>query len=355
MSINSVITGTGKCIPTVVIKNSSFLNHQFHEKTGERIERSNEEIISKLQDITEIEERRYAEPGQVSSDLAAIAAEDALVSSGTDRETLDYIIVAHNFGDVRAGSTRVDMVPSLASRVKNRLGIKNPDCVAYDLPFGCPGWLQGMIQANYFIRSGDARRIMVIGSETLSRVSDPHDRDSMIFADGSGATILEGRDTSSGILAHKTQTHSAAEAYYLYSERSSNPEYAGDDLFIKMDGRKIYEYALKNVPLAIKDTLDKAGLSISDIKKIVIHQANAKMDEAILRRLFRLYDLSEVPEGIMPLTISKLGNSSVATIPTLLDMMLKKEIPGQEIRTGDAVIFASVGAGMNINAMVYRF
>jgi 3-oxoacyl-[acyl-carrier-protein] synthase-3 len=248
------------------------------------------------------------------------------------------------------------MVPSLASRVKYTLGINNPDCVAYDLPFGCPGWLQGMIQANYFIKSGDAKRIMIIGSETLSRVSDPHDRDSMIFADGAGAAILEGRlNTDSGILSHKTQTHTANEAYYLYSERSSNPDYLDDDLFIKMDGRKIYEYALKNVPLAIKETIEKAGVEISDIKKIVIHQANAKMDEAILRRLFKLYNIPEVPEGIMPMTISKLGNSSVATIPTLLDMILKNEIPGQKIYKGDAVVFASVGAGMNINAMTYRF
>jgi 3-oxoacyl-[acyl-carrier-protein] synthase III len=96
-------------------------------------------------------------------------------------------------------------------------------------------------------------------------------------------------------------------------------------------------------------------VEISDIKKIVIHQANAKMDEAILRRLYKLYNIADAPHGIMPLTISKLGNSSVATIPTLLDMMLKKEIRGQEINKGDIVVFASVGAGMNINAMTYRF
>jgi 3-oxoacyl-[acyl-carrier-protein] synthase-3 len=356
MPIKSVIVASGKCIPSVVVKNSHFLNHQFHEKTGERVDRNNEDIITKFQDITEIEERRYAEDTQVSSDLAAIAAQDALTSSGIDKETLDYIIVAHNFGDVLSGGTRVDMVPSLASRVKYLLKIENPDCVAYDLPFGCPGWLQGMIQADYFIRSGDAKRILVIGSETLSRVVDPHDRDTMIFADGAGAVILEGEaDADNGILAHKTQSHTINEAYYLYSGKSSNAEYQGDDLFIKMEGRKIYEYALTNVPLAIKLTIDKAGLQLSDIKKIFIHQANAKMDEAILKRLFRLYGISEVPHNVMPMSIATLGNSSVATIPTLIDMVLKKEMPDHEVNPGDAVVFASVGAGMNINAMVYRF
>lgn len=354
--ISSVITGTGKHIPEQIIKNSDFINHRFYEKSGERINRSNDEIIEKFKAITEIEERRYAADNQVTSDLGFLAALDALNSSGTDAETLDYIIVAHNFGDVKHGSTRVDLVPTIAARVKSKLGIKNPDCVAYDLPFGCPGWLQAMIQADYFIRSGDAKRILVIGTETLSRVVDPHDRDTMIYADGAGATLLESRETTgTGIICHKTQSHTANEAGYLFSGRSSSPDYTGDDLFIKMDGRKIYEYALTWVPLAIKQAIEKAGLHITDISKVLIHQANGKMDEAILKRLYKLYDIQDLPTGIMPMTISSLGNSSVATIPTLLDMILKNELPEHHIHTGDVVVFASVGAGMNINAMIYRF
>ena len=109
------------------------------------------------------------------------AATAALEDSGTDPETLDYIIVAHNFGDVASHNLRLDFCPTLAARIKQRLEIRNPYCVAYDLPFGCPGWLQAVIQGHYFLRSGDARKALVVGSETLSRVSDPHDRDSMIF------------------------------------------------------------------------------------------------------------------------------------------------------------------------------
>ena len=104
-----------------------------------------------------------------------------------DPETLDYVIVAHNFGDVQADRLRLDFCPTLAARIKERLRIKNPSCVAYDLPFGCPGWLQAVIQADYFLRSSDAARALIVGAETLSRVSDPHDRDSMIYADGAGA------------------------------------------------------------------------------------------------------------------------------------------------------------------------
>ncbi|MEJ7692112.1 ketoacyl-ACP synthase III [Daejeonella sp.] len=355
-NIKSVITGTGSYTPVNIVSNNHFLEHNFFEKNGEAILRDNSEIISKFQDITEIEERRYASPDHNASDLGYLAALDAIASSGIDPETLDYVIVAHNFGDIAPGSTRPNVIPTLGSRIKHRLGIKNPDCVAYDLPFGCPGWLQGMIQADYFIRSGDAKRILIVGTETLSRVTDPHDRDSMIFADGAGATILEGREnTEAGILTHKTQTHTSEEAYYLYSGKSSNPEFVSEEQYIKMDGRKIYEYALKNVPLVIQQALQKSGTEITEIKKVLVHQANGKMDEAILKRLFKLYGIRDAPHDVMPMTISTFGNSSVATIPTLLDVIMKKEMKGHEFNPGDRVVLASVGAGMNINAMVYQF
>src|SRR5690606_14009607 len=126
-----------------------------------------------------IQERRYVTDDLVASDIAAFAARDALASAGFDGDTLDYIIVAHNFGDIRADNLRSEFVPALASRVKHSLQITNPATVAYDLPFGCAGWLQGLIQADAYIRNGGARRILVIGAETLSRICDPHDRDSM--------------------------------------------------------------------------------------------------------------------------------------------------------------------------------
>lgn len=355
-TIKSVIVGTGSYVPANIISNKHFLKHNFFEKNGEAILRDNAEIISKFQDITEIEERRYADPDHRASDLGYLAALNAIESSGVDRESLDYVIVAHNFGDIAPGSTRPDVLPTLGSRIKHKLGIKNPDCVAYDIPFGCPGWLQGMIQADYFIRSGDAKKILVIGTETLSRVTDPHDRDSMIFADGAGATILESRENSdAGILTHKTQTDTADEAYYLYSGKSSNPGLISDEQYIKMDGRKIYEYALKNVPLVIQQALQKSGTEITDVKKVLVHQANGKMDEAILKRLFKLYGYRETPHDVMPMTISTFGNSSVATIPTLLDMIMKKQMTAHEFNQGDKIVLASVGAGMNINAMVYQF
>ena len=353
--INSVITGTGSFIPSRVVPNSDFINHTFLDNFGKKFDKENEEIVEKFSQITGIKERRYADDNLMASDMGAYAGKKALEMSGLDPEELDYIIVAHNFGDVRSDNQRVDMVPALASRVKYKLGIKSPDCVAYDLPFGCPGWLQGVIQSDYFLKSGDASSALVIGSETLSRVCDPHDRDSMIYADGAGAVVLEARQdgNGSGILTHAARTDTASQAFYLKMNRSYNSE-SDDTLYLKMDGRKLYQYALTNVPELVKKSIEKANLSLGDIKKVLIHQANEKMDEAILERLFKLYGETEIPEGIMPMSIGELGNSSVATVPTLLDLILRNEMEGQSIEPGDVIVFASVGAGMNINSVVYR-
>jgi 3-oxoacyl-[acyl-carrier-protein] synthase-3 len=245
----------------------------------------------------------------------------------------------------------------LAARIKETLGIQNPSCVAYDLPFGCPGWLQAVIQADYFLRSGDATRALIVGAETLSRVSDPHDRDSMIYADGAGAAVLEATEAEEpvGILSHATRSDTIEHARLLWMGPSYDPEHPDDRLFLKMYGRRLYEYALQTVPGVVRESLNRAGLTLTDVVKVLLHQANAKMDHAILKRLFRLYEVEEIPSRIMPMTISWLGNSSVATLPTLFDLMRRDALDGQGFCSGDIVVFASVGAGMNINSLVYRY
>jgi 3-oxoacyl-[acyl-carrier-protein] synthase-3 len=264
--------------------------------------------------------------------------------------------VAHNFGDVRHRSHRIDQVPALAARVKAGLKINTPRTVAFDVLFGCPGWLQGVILADQMFRAGDARRAMVIGAETLSRISDPHDRDSLIYADGAGATIVEARQTDEriGILAHAVRSDTLHHSSMLFMGKSYNEEVFLEALFLKMEGRKVYKYAVGTVAGAIKEALDKAGVDIGDISKILIHQANGKMDEAILAALFDLYGIADAPHDIMPMTIGFLGNSSVATIPTMLDLIVSGKMDGHTIDSGDTIVFASVGAGMHINAAVYR-
>ena len=353
----TVITGTGSYIPANIKTNRDFTVHNFYAENNTKIETDPQEVVDKFQQITGIEERRYADSDMDASDMAAIAAQLAIDDAQCDAETLDQIIVAHNFGNVIKHTIQTDVLPALASRVKHALKIKNPNCIAYDILFGCPGWVQGVIQADAFFKAGIAKKCLVIGTETLSGVLDLYDRDSMIFSDGAGACVLEYKntdETQSGILACSVQSHCMDEVDYLNMGKSNYPDSDPRIRYIKMKGRKVYEYAMKYVPLAMKDCLDKAGVDISELKKVFIHQANEKMDEGIIKAMYKLYGIKNVPQNIMPMSIHKLGNSSVATIPTLLDLVRKGTMAEHLLAEGEVILFASVGAGMNINAVCYR-
>ncbi|BAO55935.1 3-oxoacyl-ACP synthase III family protein [Nonlabens marinus] len=348
------ITGVGSYIPDVVRKNEEFLNHEFLNNDGTSFGSDNATIIEKFVAITGIEERRYMNDEMFTSDLATSAARNAIDDARCDPETIDFIIVAHNYGDVKPDGGSSDMVPSLGTRVKQKLGIKNPKCVAYDVLFGCPGWILGLTQADSFIKSGLAQKVLVIGAEALSRVVDPHDRDSMIYSDGAGAVIVEPSDDEHGIIGQATATYTEEEAYFIFNQKSYNVNIKDKTQYIKMYGRRIYNFALSKVPEGMKAALDQSGVDIKDLKKIFIHQANEKMDEAIVTRFYKLYGM-EMPKHIMPMIIHKLGNSSVATVPTVMDLVVKGKMPDHQVEKGDVVMFASVGAGMNINAIVYRY
>ncbi|MBA2744641.1 MAG: ketoacyl-ACP synthase III [Flavisolibacter sp.] len=355
MQHRSVITGTGSYIPEIVVSNKEFAKNKFFADDQQPLETAPDEIVEKFRQITGIAERRYGPTHLNTSDLATLAAQAAIEDCGLDPETLDQIIVAHNFGNVVINTVQSDAVPSIANRVKHNLKIRNPECVAYDILFGCPGWIQAMIQADAFFKAGMANKILVIGAEMLSRVIDKHDRDSMIFSDGAGAVILERKEIpSGGILASLAVSHSNEETYYINMGPSYHPEENDPTRYIKMKGRKVYEYAITHVAAAMKACLEKAGVPIDQLKKIFIHQANEKMDEAIIRKFYKLYNTPVIPAAIMPMCIQWLGNSSVATVPTLYDLTLKGKLEGHSITRGDIVLFASVGAGMNINAICYQ-
>jgi len=276
--LHSVIIGSGSYLPEKIIKNEDFLENEFFDAKGNKIPKENKEIIKKFEEITGITERRYIEDKYKSSDIATIAAERAIADAGINKEDLDHIIVAHNFGDLAYGTRSSDLVPALASRVKYNLGIENPYCVAYDILFGCPGWLQAMIQANFYLKSNNGKYALVIGVENLSRVSDPHDIDSMIYSDGAGAVILEVKESNDniGILNHLSRSDTKTMAWMLKMDKSYKKDAFKGDLFLKMNGRRIYEYAVNTVPGEIKKVIDQANIDIRDIKKVLLHQANEK-------------------------------------------------------------------------------
>ena len=354
----TVITGTGSYIPPFVQSNREFTKNSFYTEIQQPLNTPPEEVVEKFNQITGIEERRYTTDELNASDIGGIAAKMAVEDSKINPEEIDQLIVAHNFGNVIKHTNQTDAVPSLASHIKHQIGIRNPNCVAYDILFGCPGWVQGLIQADAFFKAGIARKALIVGTETLSRVIDMYDRDSMIFSDGAGAAVVEYKEveaTGQGMLSACTQTHAIEELDYINIGKSYHPGSDPRIRYIKMKGRKVYEYALKYVPAAMKDCLEKSGVDIHELKKIFIHQANGKMDDAIIKRLYQLYGINKPPENIMPMSIHWLGNSSVATIPTLYDLVLKNKVEDHHVTAGDVLLFASVGAGMNINAVCYRY
>ena len=352
--MNISFIGTGHYLPEIIQSNSQFEKSEFIDENGKAFEADNKEIIEKFQAITGIESRRYLEPHLNTSDMGFFAAQKAIENAKISAEEIDYIIFAHNFGDVRHGEIQTDLLPSLASRVKNKLGIQNPKCVAYDMIFGCPGWVEGVIQAKAFIKSGMAKKCLVIGAEALSRVVDINDRDSMIFADGAGATVVSATNDGGNILANVTTTLANDEAYYLYFGKGNKASDKDQTRYIKMLGRKVYELAVVHVPSAMAEAIEEAGVSISEVKKVFLHQANEKMDEAMVKRLYRKFK-ADAPDGVMPMNIKEVGNNSVATVPVLFDMVRRKQMPEHELNKGDVILFASVGAGMNLNCIVYRY
>lgn len=378
--MRTVILGTGSFIPANIKTNRDFTIHDFYDEKQQRISNAATEIVRKFEQVTGIHERRYAATDINASDMAAVAAVAAIKDADIDPETIDQVIVAHNFGNVNKHSIQSDSVPALASRVKQALGIHNPACIPYDILFGCPGWIQGLIQGDAFFKAGLAKRCLVIGAETLSRVIDEYDRDSMIFSDGAGAAVIEaqgaiaresglsnegsgspdeGHGTKAsgdgpGILGHANQSFVLSEANYIYMGKSYFPDSDPRIRYMKMQGRKVYEFALKQVPEAMKTCMDQSKVPIAALKKIFIHQANEKMDVAIVKAFYQLFGVNEVPDNIMPMNIRELGNSSVATVPTLFDMVRKGVLPEHKLTPGDIVLFASVGAGMNLNAVCYR-
>lgn len=350
---NTVIIGSGSYIPEKIIDGSHFLDSTFYDDNGEIINKPNEEIVRKFVEITEIEERRYINDDQSNSDIATKASELAIQDAGIDRESLDYIICASNFGEINKDGL-INFMPSMSARIKNKLGIKNRKCVNYDMIFGCPGWVEGMILADSLIKAGKAKTILVVGSETPSRALDPYDRNKMIFADGAGAVIVKATEENVGMISSSTICDNQEETFYLDMDCSLNKNHAPGKQYIRMAGRKIYEYVLNNVPPAIKETIDAAGIGIEDIQKILIHQANAKMDYAIIPRLYKLFGKTEYDHNITPMIIQKLGNTSVASVPTMYDLIMKGKMPEHTLQKGAYIVMCSVGAGMNINAFVYK-
>jgi 3-oxoacyl-[acyl-carrier-protein] synthase-3 len=294
---------------------------------------------------TGIKERRVAPEGTVTSDMAAAAAQASLEATGIRASDLDMVIVATVTPDTP--------MPATAAFLQEKLGAAH--CPAFDLSAACAGFLFGMAVADQFIATGRMRHVLVVGVELLSRVVDWTNRSTCIlFGDGAGAAVFGPSGASPaeasprGVLSVSVHTDgSLAKSLWIPGGGSAEPTtHATVEKkrhYVHMRGQDIFKAAVKNLAVACQEALAQAGLTVSDIDWVCAHQANKRIVDRVVARL-------GVPEGKCLMNIARVGNTSSASIPILLDESVRAGI----VRAGDAVLMCALGGGVSWGSAVVR-
>ncbi len=326
-NLRAAIVGTGHALPEKILTNSEL----------ERlVETSDDWIITR----TGIKERHIARADEYTSTFAVAAARQALEVAGVKPSELDLIICATVCPDMA--------LPSTACLIQSQLGAKR--AAAFDLVAACSGFIYSLTVADQFIRSGTAKRILIIGAELLSRYVDYTDRATcVIFGDGAGAAVIVPREDGSGLLASRIQSDGDyAESLYIPGGGTRHPashESIDSRLhYIKMKGNELFKIAVRNMCEVSNLVFDAARITSGDINLLIPHQANQRIADAVGERL------GIPPEKIYG-NIALIGNTSSASIPIALDECLK----AGRIKTGDVVMFVSFGAGVTWGASLIRW
>lgn len=318
-SIKSVIIATGSYLPSRIVTNDDLA--QFVDTSDQWIrERSG------------IESRHFAAEHEYTSDLAIAAARDALRSSQIDPESLDAVIVAT--------ATPDETFPSTASKVQYKIGMKGG--FAFDIAAVCAGFIYALANADALIRSGQAKRVLVIGAETFSRIMDWEDRTTcVLFGDGAGAVVLEAQDSDRGVLS--TDLHSDGQYHdLLYVDGGvSTSGYSGK---LRMQGKEVFRHAVLKLAETAEAALEKAGLQSKDVDWIVPHQANLRIIKATAEKM-------NIPMEQVIVTVQNHGNTSAASIPLALDYGVKS---GQ-IRENQIIAIEAIGGGLVWGAAILRW
>ncbi|TPG16716.1 ketoacyl-ACP synthase III [Sphingomonas koreensis] len=321
--IRAVITGTGSALPARRVSNAEL---------AETVDTSDEWIVER----TGIRFRHIAGPDETTATLAADAARAALAAAGAEAATIDLIVLAT--------ATPDQTFPSSATKVQAMLGID--DCVAFDVVAVCSGFLYALQVADSMIRASAAKRALVIGAETFTRLLDWEDRGTcVLFGDGAGAVVLEAQDseeaTGRGILA--TRLHAdGRHNELLYVD--GGPSTTGTVGKLRMKGREVFRHAVVNLAAVMTETLDVAGLAIGDVDWVVPHQANARILDATARKL-------GLEPGRVVVTVDRHANTSAASVPLALDTAVRDG----RIKQGDVVVLEAMGGGFTWGAAALRF
>jgi 3-oxoacyl-[acyl-carrier-protein] synthase-3 len=318
----SRIAGTGKYLPQRILTNADL------EKM---VETTDEWIRSR----TGIEYRHIASDDEATSDLAYKAGLAALENAGLTPNDIDLVIV---------GTTTPDLIfPNVACLVQDKLGIKS--CPAFSLEAACSGFIYGLVVADQFLRLGQARRALVIGAETMSRIIDWKDRETcVLFGDGAGAVILETAETPGILYSTLGADGRYRELLYASSGVSTRHRETGDAAALRMKGNEVFKVAVKTLENLVDEVIAKNGLEKGQIDWLIPHQANIRIITATAKRL-------ELPMERVVLTVREHGNTSAASVPMALDTAIRDG----RIKRGDLLLLEAFGGGFTWGASLIRY
>jgi 3-oxoacyl-[acyl-carrier-protein] synthase-3 len=324
----AIITGTGSALPAKELSNDDL---------AKMVDTSDEWIATR----TGIKTRRIADENETTAQLSAIAAQNALANAGLSADQVDLIIV---------GTITPEMVfPSTACFVQDAIGAKN--AWAFDLSAACSGFVYSLSIAQQFIETGRHKTALVIGAETLSKITDYTDRTSCIlFGDGAGAVVVQASEKQDKGILYSTMAADGSGWTSINCQAYGSRYPSGKDLddpkkiYMTINGREVYQMAVRKIVETVNECLEKCNMTIGDIDMLVSHQMNARIIESAAKRL-------DMPDEKVFVNIDKYGNTSAASIPIALDECVR----GGKIKSGDTVILVTFGAGLTWGANVIKF
>ena len=311
--MNSKIISIGSYVPSNTVTNKDL------EKT---VDTTDEWIVSR----TGIKQRPIADSSQATSDLAYEAATIAIERAKIDKNDIDLIIVGTCTPDVAT--------PNVGTLIQKRLGLSN--FPAFSIEAACSGFIYALNIADKFIKTGESKCALVVGAETLSRITNWDDRNTcVLFADGAGAAILKPTDDKGIIFSELGANGEYADLLHVPYGTSRKPEKSSkDDYFLRMSGNEVFKVAVKTLEEIAIDALKKSNIQSKDVDWFIPHQANVRIIQAVAKRL-------ELPEEKVILSMDIHGNTSAASIPLAFD----RAIQDRRIKKGDTILMQSFGAG----------
>ena len=318
-SIHSVVLGVGSALPK---------NKLTNEELAKRVDTSDQWIVER----TGIRSRYVASDGETTASLATDAARRALEQAGMEPKDIGLIVLAT--------ATPDQTFPSSATKVQAALGIT--DCIAFDVHAVCTGFLYALTVADSMLRSGSAKKALVIGAETFSRLLDWEDRATcVLFGDGAGALVLGAEETESGILATKLHADGRHNDLLFVD---GGPSTTGTVGKLRMKGREVFRHAVVNLADVLGEVLASAGLSPADVDWVVPHQANARILDATAKKL-------GLPSEKVVVTVDEHANTSAASVPLAFD----KAVRDGRIQRGDIVVLEAMGGGFTWGAAALKY